>query len=174
MSYYSNKLYREVPNDYKFKRVFLPDDVFAQARPAFIHDCTDIIPVNLEERRLYLAPRISQPMAGWWWIGGRRFPGEAKNEAARRNFRRETKLDLPVERFQPVPWGSHDLICPGIHYFIHAFFVDVAPEEVQHASQNLDEKEYDRSKGLSAFNGEDLKRLNIHPSIEDLYQALFV
>ncbi|MBI4137760.1 MAG: hypothetical protein HY472_00740 [Candidatus Sungbacteria bacterium] len=164
------KVYREVPPDYKFERVFLPEDVFNQARPAFIQECTDIIPINRQRRTLYLAPRISQPMAGWWWIGGRRYPGETKREAAKRNFNRETSLHFGEKQFENV--SHHELLCLGIHYSIWTFAAEVSPDHVAYISDHLDQKEYDRTKGLREFTREQLIKERIHPSILTFYDKI--
>ena len=97
------------------RRIHLPNEgiKFSQVTQAFIQVCVDVIPVNYKKRILYLAPRISQPMAGWWWIGGKRFPGELPNEAIKRRFQEETSLNFQAEKF--CHFKRYDLICPQIH-----------------------------------------------------------
>jgi ADP-ribose pyrophosphatase YjhB (NUDIX family) len=162
------------------ERIFLPEGVHSQATEALVFVGTDIIPINRERKTIYLTRRAVKPMQGWWWIGGRMFPGECEEDSARRCLKRETSLDFPPERFQFVDMCRH--LCKdrqqepqdkGLDNLCYTYVVELSPEELAQASQNLNEKEYEQGVGLQEFDQKRLAREGVRPAILDLYDEIF-
>lgn len=163
---------------YVFPRKDLSDEVYAEAIEALIGVATDIIPINRERKTVYLAPRVTRPMAGWWWIGGRMYPGEPEEIAAQRNFQRETGLTIDPSRFEFVQ--MHRLISnereqtphtKGLDFLIFAFALEVSDQEAMLISSNLEKKEY--TGMLGEFTRTSLVTEKVHKSILDFYNAVF-
>ena len=150
---YTESGYRPIPP------IRLSDEEYAKALQCFVPVCADIVPINSANKFIYLAKRKTKPMLGWWWIGGRMMPHETKEEAAIRSFKRETDVSLTTDRLKLV--AILDYRCRdraqmpdniGAHMLGITFTVEPTPEELVHASQNLERKEYDRTNGLNAFD----------------------
>ena len=159
--------------------VFLSDEEYGRGLQCFVPCTADIVIINREERTFYLARRKSKPVPGWCWIGGRMKPGELKEEAAARLFKRETKLELSPERFELVAVIDHRMNdrqqAPqelGCHMNAFTFVVELTPDEL--ASISLDEKEYEAEVGLTAFSDINLAVLGVREIICELYNHIFV
>ncbi|MFH0806307.1 MAG: NUDIX domain-containing protein [Candidatus Brennerbacteria bacterium] len=162
------------------ERVYLSTGVYAEAMRAFIVACADVVIVDRARKTFWLTQRRHRPMMGIWWIGGRRYTGEDAVTSARRAFARETKMELPPERFhfltiyeyhwkdreeQPQNAGSHTLA--------YLFTVELSEGERAQISRSLDAEEYTEGSGLTEFTREDMVAKNIHPAILDAYDRIF-
>lgn len=171
---YTERGYQPIP------LIRLSDDEYGNGLQCFVPACTDIVPIDVGQRTIYLAQRASKPMTGWWWIGGRMDPCEIKEEAVVRRFQQETKLELPQSRFRLVAvfdyrWKDRAQNPQeiGCHMLSYTFTVELTPKELAFVSANLEEKEYDKEAGLFAFNRKRLVEGKVFPSIIDLYDHVF-
>ncbi len=158
--------------------LFLSDGEYGRGLQCFVPCATDIVIINRKERTFYLACRKSKPVSDWWWIGGRMKPGELKEEAAARCFKRETKLALPPNRFELAAVIDHRLKdrqqepqTLGCHMNAFTFTVELTPDEL--AQISLDEKEYEKEVGLAVFSGGDLVTREVRPIVVELYNHIF-
>lgn len=142
--------------------------------------CTDAVIINRRRCTFLLAKRAVRPMKGLWWIGGRRQKGELPIEAMCRNFRRETGLDLPRDRFSFVTvteylWQDREQVPQekGSHNIAHQFMVELTGDEFIIAQGHLDKKEYEIGHGLKEFDWDQLVDAEVHPMILDLYDMIF-
>lgn len=92
------------------KPMFLPDEEYSRALSTFVFACADTIVISDERpKKLVLAKRKNEPMAGHWWtFGGRMQFGEAFTEAAARIFKKETRIIWP-SRWKIV--GTYNFMC---------------------------------------------------------------
>lgn len=171
---YTESGYKTIPP------VYLPDDQYARLLQCVVVACTDIVPINVDRKMVYLARRISKPGTGWWWIGGRMSPEETKEEAAARNFKRETRLAVRQDRLKLVAiydTRTRDRAQKpqhiGCHTVGYTFTLEVTDSEADAISRGLDEKEYDRAIGLVAFDREQLVREHVAKPIMDLFHHIF-
>ena len=156
----------------------LSEEEYSRALSCFTPACTDVVPIDVDRKNIYLANRISKPMTGWWWIGGRMCAGETKEEAAMRNFERETGLNLSSDRLRLVAvfdyfWKDRQQVPQevGCHMLAYTFVVELTAEEL--AAIGLEKSEYEASAGLTAFNREQLIKEKVFPAILDLYDLIF-
>lgn len=171
-------LYREA--EHQMPEAFLPNEVYAQAIEGFVIDCTDAVIVDRLAKTFWLAKRNVLPMKGVWVIGGRRYAGEEQEVSVRRCFKRETGLDLDINRFvhaadaeyiwkdrkqSPQEVGSHNLA--------HIFAVELTPEERGKVSASLIRDEYEAGWGLRAFDRTDLEIAKVHPVLIRLHDLIF-
>lgn len=171
---YTEEGYQEIPS------VYLPEEEYGRALQCFVPACCDVLIINREQGLFYLAYRKRKPMVGFWWIGGRMAPCETKEEAAIRNFKRETGLELTADRLRLIAvfdyrWKDREQEpqIMGCHTVVYTFIVELSNEELAFVSSHLDEGEYKKEIGLVAFNREQLiKKQVIHPVIK-LYDYLF-
>jgi ADP-ribose pyrophosphatase YjhB (NUDIX family) len=164
-----------------FEHVFLPDSVYEQAIRTLCVYCTDCVFIDRQKGVFYLAMRNIQPMVNWWMIGGRVYAGESELESIHRCVKRETGLDIAVERFEFVTMKRY--LFPSRAQFpqdvpsdsvTNIFCLDITPQEIEFASAHLDPSEYDSTKGLRAFsNVEELVQAGVFESITDLYREVF-
>ena len=158
--------------------VRLSDEEYRKALQCFVPACSDIAPIDYNQRVIYLARRASKPMTGWWWIGGRMVSHETKEEAAIRNFKRETGLELTENRLKLVAvfdyrWKNRAQVPQeiGCHMIAYTFAVELTTKEIN--GVNLERNEYEESSGLTAFNRERLVNEKIFPAILDFYDNIF-
>lgn len=173
------KIYQEDPL-FKMPRVYLTDEVYSQALDAFIIVCTDAAIVDKQNKLIYLAYRKALPAQGWWVLGGRTYAGESFEESVVRCVKRETGIELDKSRFNfevinryQFPNRAQAPQEKGCDTMSFTFSVELTREEILSMSQALDEKEYDKSYGLKAFNYEELQKTKVHPMILDLYKLIF-
>lgn len=171
---YTEKGYQFIPS------VRLSDDEYGRGLQCFVPACTDIVPIDRNRRVVYLARRASKPMTGWWWIGGRMAAHETKEEAAVRNFRRETGLELAHDRLSLTAvfdyrWKDRVQIPQeiGCHMLGYTFVVELTTEEMTVVTANLEREEYEASTGLTAFSREKLVEEKVFPAILDFYDRIF-
>ncbi len=169
---YTEDGYQEIPS------IRLSDDEYGRGLQCFVPACTDIVPINSEKKLMYLAHRISKPIIGWWWIGGRMEPDETKEEAAIRNFRRETKLRIDQSQLKLVAvldyrWNNRAQSPAGIgcHMLGYTFTIELKLPDFVYISENIDGNEYDT--GLFTFDRKDLVEKGVFPSILNLYDHIF-
>ncbi|MBI2624754.1 MAG: NUDIX hydrolase [Candidatus Nealsonbacteria bacterium] len=154
----------------------LSDEEYARGLQCFVPACADIAIVDFDRKLIYLARRKIKPMAGLWWIGGKMMPQETKEEAAVRNFKRETTLELPQSRFRLVAvfdyrWNDRAQTPQtiGCHMLAYTFIVNLSADEL--ARVRLDENEYEG--GLKDFTEKQLLKENVFSPIFDLYCRVF-
>lgn len=171
---YTEKGYQSISS------VYLSDDEYGRGLQCFVPACTDIVPIDVERKIIYLARRVAKPMTGWWWFGGRMTPHETKEEAAVRNFKRETGLELPQNRFTLAAIFDYrwkDRAQPpqeiGCHMLVYTFTVELTAAELAFVSANLEKEEYEKGAGLFAFDREQLVGEKVFPAILDLYDYVF-
>lgn len=169
---YTEDGYQAIP------KLRLSDEEYARALQRLIPVCADIVVIDREKQAIYLAPRTAKPGTGLWWIGGGIAAGTSKEDGAADNFKRETKLELPPERFQLVAANDYrfkdraqepsDI---GCHMFGYIFTVELTDEE--HAAMTLDPGEYAEGQGLRPYSREELVQANVRQPVLDLYDDLF-
>lgn len=171
---YTESGYQTIPS------VRLSDDEYGRGLQCFVPACVDIVPIDRNQRIIYLARRASKPMTGWWWIGGRMAAYETKEEAAVRNFRRETWLELAPNRLQLAAifdyrWKDRAQAPQGVgcHMLGYTFTVELTTGELANVAVNLERGEYETSAGLTAFSREKLVEEKVFPAILDLYDHIF-
>ncbi|MDP3764314.1 MAG: NUDIX domain-containing protein [bacterium] len=171
---YTEDGYQPIPS------VRLTDDEYSRGLQCFVPACTDVVPIDTNRKVIYLAKRVSIPMTGWWWIGGGMMPHETKEEAVARNFQRETKLELPQDRFELIAvfdyrWKDRAQLPQeiGCHMLGYTFTIELTVAELGSVYANLEDREYKENTGLFAFDRERLVSEKVFPSILDLYDRVF-
>ena len=98
----------------------------------------------------------------------------------RRNFKRETGLDLPSERFVFVTmteylWQDREQEPQGngTQTLCHQFVIELTEEELGIARNGLEAREYEPGYGLQEFNRDRLVQEAVHPVIIDVYDTVF-
>lgn len=155
------------------EKVFLPDDEYARAIEAFIVTCVDTIIVDRHAKKVYLPKRRSKPAQDLWWvIGGRRKTGITAREAMQEIFKRETSLEIPLERFVFITiaeyfWSNRQQQPQkkGVHMQGYTFTLELTQEELATVAKNLDPKEYYAELGLRVFTLEELQDGSHHPAV---------
>ncbi len=166
--------------DHVMDKVFLDDETYTKAIEAFIIVCTDAVIIDPVRRTFHLAKRRSKPAADVWWvIGGRRQAGEDPLHGIRRNFRRETGLDIGSEHFQmrcifDMRWRDRRQAPQGkgSHNLSYTYSACLTPEQIRFASAHLEPREYYAELGLVEFDRERIMREG-HPVIRALYDKVF-
>jgi ADP-ribose pyrophosphatase YjhB (NUDIX family) len=156
--------------------VFLPDDEYARAIEAFIVPCVDILIVDPNHTKAYLAYRIAKPLQNaWWFIGGRRVAGVVPREAAQRVFKRETSLEVDAARFvfiTVIEYLFKDRAQTpqnkAVHTQGYTYALALTDEERAVVAANLDTKEYNASQGLKAFTLQEIKDGSHHPVVVEI------
>lgn len=158
----------------------LTDDEYARAVQSGVFACADIFPISRSRRVIFLATRDSKPMTGLWGIGGRMSAAETKEEAAVRNFKRETGLELTQSRLTLAAvfdyrWKNRQQYPQdmGCHMSAYTFTVELTAEELVYASANLDPNEYKQGVGLVPYDRYQLIEENVAPPILWLYDHVF-
>lgn len=171
---YTEDGYKPIP------RVRLEDEEYGRGLQCFVPNCTDIVPIDSVRKTFYLARRTSKPMIGWWWIGGKMWPDQTKEEAAAANFKRETGLELPEDRFTLVAnldycWKDRSQAPEeiGCHMSGYTFTVELTVEEREAAFGKLAKDEYQEGTGFSPFDRERLIEEEVFSSVIDLYDHIF-
>ncbi len=161
--------------------IFLPEKTYASVLDSLIIVSADIIPIDRERKIVYLATRKVKPCSGLWLIGGRMFVGENEKAAAARCFARETSLKIPDERFGFVSMHRYFFRdrkeAPQNHatdHLAYNFTIKLTPTEIREAGSHLDPEEYEASKGLIAFDRQELISAGVHRAILDLYDTIFL
>lgn len=169
-----NGIYKEA--GFVLGNSYLSEAEYGHAIAALILVTSDVVIIDRDAQEFFLARRKVKPMQGWWYIGGRRTPGETASEGAARNFERETGLAIPVHRFtlartsehiwrerkeEPTDVAKHDL----------AFVFALELDEAERARIRLDPAEYEGA--IEPFDRDRLAHDGIHPSIVDLYDLTF-
>ncbi|KAJ1450483.1 hypothetical protein M885DRAFT_532230 [Pelagophyceae sp. CCMP2097] len=97
-----------VTGDFEARRVFLADVEYGLALDCLVKGCADVLVTRQAPLRILLGRRCVEPQPDWWFVGGRARPGEAPQQAAMRNVKRELGLDFDARRFRVV--GSYSLV----------------------------------------------------------------
>ena len=158
----------------------LSEEEYSRALSCFTPVCTDVVPIDVDRKNIYLARRSSKPMTGWWWIGGRMLPSDTKEQSVARNFKRETKLKISQNRFRLVGvldyrWKDRAQSPQGVgcHMLAYTFTLELTEKEIASLTGNLDKDEYEAGTGLIAFNREQLVKEEVFPAIINLYDHIF-
>ena len=161
------------------KGAFLSDEDYGKAIAALPPVCADAVIINKTRRSIYLAPRISHPAPGWWVIGGRVKFEQSIPQGIVSNFKRETTLDLPFERFTYLCanhyfWATRaqEPMDFGTVVIAYAFTVELSDEELKRVSGNLEKQEY-RGKLREFFSLQDLAETGARPPLIDMYKQVF-
>lgn len=119
---------------------------------------TDVFPIC--DGKMAFVWRKNEPMAERLWrIGGAMNPGETPQQAAARNFRRETKLEREPNDFRFISTGAE----PDQYFMLVKnplgdywrqdsclyYTLSVTPEELDRLI--LDPEEYDPNRGILLF-----------------------
>ena len=157
----------------------LSDEEYGRTLQSIVVACTDIVPIDSEQKTIYLAPRQAKPMQGWWLIGGKMIPGDSIEASAAKNLERETSLTVAPERLTlhavfNYMWKdrSQQPSDIGCHMLGHTFSIELTPQEIEFVSQNLEKNEYKKG-GLSSFDRQRLVKEKVFPAILDLYDKIF-
>jgi len=148
------------------KALFLPDDEYGRVLEAFPRPCSDIIAIDPISKKFLLAKRKHQATIGVWCFGGGQRMGETPREAAVRNLKRETSIELSPDEFQFL-WLSVNFFkyrnpepqARGEHNVIFTFVFAPTPEEVEVISRSLDPEEYEKEHGLHAYTLAEIELL---------------
>lgn len=171
-------------NGFSPSDIWLSNGEFERATAAMVYLCVDIAMYNIGAITscvsLYLAKRSIHPALGEWWVcGGRVKPGEMLVQAALRHLELDTTLKPDESRLQLLPlfppqqylWlngkGGH----PN-HVVAVTFAFKVTDKELSQAKVGLRPTEYQVEAGLRPFNGDELRRKNVHPGIIRIYNAI--
>lgn len=166
--------------EHRIKPLWLSDEEYSRAMSALPIVCTDAVIIERGTGLFYLARRRVQPCPDWWIIGGRVSAGEPFLDAMRRNFLRETGVDVSTERFSMMSiyrflWATREQApqTAGSDNLAFTYAVELTPAEREWAAQHLDPTEYDHKIGLRPFTCANLQSAQVHPSLIDLYDACF-
>lgn len=115
---------------------FLTDGQYSQMLSTISFGCCDTLIVT--DVGFLLVKRKAKPATGQWWVtGGRREMGETKSEAAARCFKRETGLEVSLERFTLMGiadcrWNSRQQKPQdaGTHQDVYVHLLKLSNEEV--------------------------------------------
>lgn len=172
---YTEEGYQPIPSLYN---IFGAE--YARGLQCFVPASTDAVPIDLNNKIIYLARRRTKPMAGWWWIGGKMLPHETKEESLLRSFKRETGLELSISRFKLVAvldyrWKDRAQIPQdiGCHMMAYTFTVELSRRELEYAALNLEKDEYEKGCGLTPFDRAKLVSESVFPAILEFYDHIF-
>jgi len=155
---------------------FLEDAEYARALDAIVKAVSDTLVTTPDGDRVFLGQRKVEPQPDWWFFGGRARPGEAPQEAAVRNMKRELGLELVPARFEvvgtyslvwekraqePIGHGTADI--STVHRLI------LSDEEL--ASIAIDEQEY---ANTSWFECDEVLAGQFHPAIKQAIRDMRV
>ncbi len=170
------RTFRQDP-DHTMQPKFLSEAVYAEAMESMVIVNTDVVIIDPATRSLYLAKRKALPHSDWWIIGGRVMAGEPLEQAATRNFVRETKLQVSPESFRFITlyrylWSqrSQEPQDAGSDNLAFTYALELSADQIK--SISLDATEYG-SEGLHKFNQEALQANHVHPMLIDLYRRIF-
>ena len=90
-----------VTGTYTRNKTFLNDEEYGRALDCFVKGCADLFFTDAKGRVL-LGKRKVHPQPDWWVLGGRMKAGDTIEEAAARNAKRETGVDVELSRWQFV------------------------------------------------------------------------
>lgn len=90
-----------VTGTYTRNKTFLDDSEYARALDCFVKGCADLFLTDTEGR-VCLGKRKVHPQPDWWVLGGRMKAGDTIQEAAGRNAKRETGIDIEPSRWSFV------------------------------------------------------------------------
>jgi ADP-ribose pyrophosphatase YjhB (NUDIX family) len=163
--------------------VYLSDEEYGRGLQCFVITCTDIIPIDIERKIIYLARRKTKPMKGWWYFGGKMNPAYTKEESVIRSFKRETGLNLSIDRFKLIGfldfrWKDREQTPQniGCHMASYTYVVELTPEEIISASNNLDNT-FESGTNLTPFLRERLEeeiaKGQADLAMLDVYDAIF-
>lgn len=90
-----------VTGEYTKNKTFLDDDEYGRALDCFVKGCADLLLQDAGGMML-MGKRKVHPQPDWWVLGGRMKAGDTVEEAAQRNCRRETGIDIDPSRWEFV------------------------------------------------------------------------
>jgi len=117
----------------------------------------DILLVDRQNKKLILPTRRAKPAEGLWFIGGGIKRNQDFKEAAQATFKRETGVELSLERFKFLAvnrfvWDYRDQAPPrnGRVDINFCFSVDVTGREIDKVQ--LNQNEYDINASLKGYD----------------------
>lgn len=147
--------------------------------------CVDILVINKKTQQVYLPTRSAKSASGLWFIGGMLTRDLEPQDAAVKILLRETGLTidssrlslLAVNRFVWDKGGNND-IDKGRVDINFCFTLDASQDEIDFMTSDLDESEYDRRTGFTAFTRPELENAIKHESpakqvLLDYYDLVF-
>ncbi|PIZ92893.1 MAG: hypothetical protein COX82_03780 [Candidatus Magasanikbacteria bacterium CG_4_10_14_0_2_um_filter_41_10] len=145
----NTKIYREDPA-HQFPSPLLDAVVYALASAAMIVVTVDVMIINRARRSVFLSKLSAPPQKGWYWyMGGRRFPGEDARSAMHRKFHQETGLDVDPHRFEFVTIAEHTFVDReeepqdvGRHSMAHTYVIELTADEIETVRRGLDPTEF--------------------------------
>lgn len=140
-----------VTEEFRGQKVFLPDHEYGLALDCLTKAVADVLIESADGSLLLLGKRNTEPQPDWWFVGGRMRPGESTTEAAARNVKRETGVEVRPGRFKVVAnysfvWGKRAQ--PPMNNgtadisTVHTVRLTTS-EEALISKENMDQKEYD-------------------------------
>lgn len=171
------KTYRDGPFPVRNARVNDPE--YEQAMRVMVIVCADVVLCAPEERAIYLAERVIKPADGWWWIGGRVFPGEELQDAAARKLRQEAGLIVGTDRLSFVL--QHRLMSSvreqapsdaGSDSLSFLFRLDITFAESMLIHSSLSCAEF-RPNSLRKFTRDQLVGKHVRPQILDAFDRIY-
>ncbi len=169
---YTEKDYKEIISPR------LTEEEYEKSLRAFVILCTDILIIDKNKKTIYLAKRKAKPMNGWWFIGGRMYANETKEDSAIRCFKRETDILLQKEDLELVALIDHRFKdreqIPqeiGCHTVSYVFIIDV--EKINFEKVLLENNEYVEGSSFEEFDRQKLLDYGIFESMIDVYDTIF-
>ncbi|KAF5833277.1 hypothetical protein DUNSADRAFT_10477 [Dunaliella salina] len=83
------------------------DEEYGRALDTFVKGCADVILRDGATKEVLILKRIVHPQPDWWFMGGRMRAGETPQQAAAKNVKRETGMDIAPDRFRAVCAASY-------------------------------------------------------------------
>jgi hypothetical protein len=158
---------------------YISDASYAEIVQKMPIPCTDILLIRENDEALYLVKRKVFPHPQWWTLGGRMmFNDESLEASAARCLKRESKIDVALNRFRPCGTGFYQWArtaqaeAPGKNLAI-LFSLIVTREEIDFIGENLDGNEFETELGIQRFSRERLVADNCHPVLIRTYDYLF-
>jgi isopentenyldiphosphate isomerase len=157
-----------VTGEYTRNKTFLGDDEYGRALDCFVKGCADLLLTD-DRGMMLMGKRKVHPQPDWWVLGGRMKAGDTVEEAAGRNCRRETGIDIAPERWsfvccQTMLWQFRKQAPEGNGTADFGVIMTARITAEERASMNMCSEEYE---SFGWFVPEDLikpdAQLKLHP-----------
>lgn len=159
---------------------WIKDETYTEVVQKMVIACTDVVLTMSDEEAIYLAKRVSYPMASVWLLGGRIFfNDDSLEDSIVRCLLQETGVKFDTTRFECVS-------VPHLYSFAKVaqgdfggksictnFRLEISENELEKMRQGLDPHEYDREFGIQRFTRGRLVAEALHPALIDLYNDIF-
>ena len=157
-----------VTSEYTRNKTFLGDEEYGRALDCFVKGCADLLLTD-DRGMMLMGKRKVHPQPDWWVLGGRMKAGDTVEEAAGRNCRRETGIDIAPERWsfvccQTMLWQFRKQAPEGNGTADFGVIMTARITAEERASMNMCSEEYE---SFGWFVPEDLikpdAQLKLHP-----------